>query len=372
MDLAAVAVIPAGRWDVARLAIAVGDPSGIGPEVLAKALASMVAVERGSDKHLDALLVGDAEVWKDAQRIAGVNLPATHSTRPEPLGPAGVAFIDMPLADRSWRLGEMSPAAGRASAAWFERAVRIALEGHADAVVFAPLNKQAMIRAGYPIRDEYDLCATLSGADDHDEMNVIPHPAESRGGPDPMGGRARGDLLWVARATSHASLREVPALLTTERVLRTIRLAHRVATGAGGPSPRIGVAALNPHAGEGGLMGNEETAVIAPAIDAARREGIDASGPHPSDHIFRRARDGALEVVVTMYHDQAQIATKLLGFEQGVSVGVGYPFVLVTPSHGTAFDIAGKGIADARPMRQALEIALRLVNQSDNQPVPSF
>jgi len=247
----------------------------------------------------------------------------------------------------------MSPAAGRASAAWFERAVRIALEGLADAVVFAPLNKQAMIRAGYPISDEYDLCATLSGAEDHDEMNVIPHPA---------GGRARGDLLWVARATSHASLREVPALLTTERVLRTIRLAHRVATSAGGTSPRIGVAALNPHAGEGGLMGNEETAVIAPAIDAARREGIDASGPYPSDHIFRRARDGALEVVVAMYHDQAQIATKLLGFEQGVSVGVGYPFVLVTPSHGTAFDIAGRGIADARPMRQA--IAQRLANRS--------
>lgn len=332
-----------------RLVLAIGDPTGVGPEVLARALSAAPA------PRPDVLLVGDAAVWKDAQRIAQVDLPAVPADRPGPISANGVPFLDLPPVDRSWRSGEMSPAAGRAAAQWLERAAQMALEGLADAVVFAPLNKQAMIRAGYPIRDEYDLCARLARVDDYDEMNVIPHPA---------GDGASGGLLWVARATGHASLREVPALLTVERVLRTIRLAHRVVIGAGANAPRIGVAALNPHAGEGGLLGDEEARVIAPAIEAAKQEGIAASGPHSADHIFRRAKAGALDVVVAMYHDQAQIATKLLGFDRGVSVGVGYPFVLVTPSHGTAFDIAGKGVANHGPMLAALRLAQRLASRA--------
>ena len=332
------------------LVLVIGDPTGIGPEVLARALASAPAAV----PHADVLLVGDAAVWKEAQRIAHVNLPAVPADRPGPITEEGVPFLDLPLADRSWRPGEVSPAAGRASAQWLERGVRLALDGIAEAVVFAPFNKQAIIRAGYPVRDEYDLCASLAHAEDHDEMNVIPHPA---------GTRAASDLLWVARATSHVPLREVAALLSTERVLRTIRLVHRVAMGVSATTPRIGVAALNPHVGEGGLLGDEEHRVIRPAIEAAARDGIAASGPHPADHIFRRARAGEFDVVVSMYHDQAQIATKLLGFERGVSVGVGYPFVLATPSHGTAFDIAGQGVADPGPMRQALVLAERLAGQ---------
>ncbi|MGQ0569363.1 MAG: PdxA family dehydrogenase [Armatimonadota bacterium] len=344
-----------------RLVVPIGDPAGIGPEVLAKALAGRVAGSGGvphGARPLAVLLVGDAAVWNEAQRIAGVELPAVPADRPEALTADGVAFLDLSPADRSWRRGEMSPAAGRAAAQWLEHAVRLALAGGADAVAFAPLNKEAIIRAGYPVRDEYDLCATLAGVEDHDEMNVIPHPADSS-----AGHSADGDLLWVARATSHVSLREVPALLTAERVLGAIRLAHRVVTGSGTVAPRIGVAALNPHAGEGGLLGDEEIRVIRPAIEAAMAEGIRASGPHPADHIFRRARAGTLDVVVAMYHDQAQIATKLLGFERGVSVGVGYPFVLTTPSHGTAFDIAGKGLADPGPIMQALSMAARLAER---------
>jgi len=151
--------------------------------------------------------------------------------------------------------------------------------------------------------------------------------------------------------------------LTIEQVQRAIRLAHRTTAAAGAPSPRIGVAAFNPHAGEGGLLGDEETRVIGPAIQAALREGINASGPHPADHIFRLARAGHFDAIVAMYHDQAQIATKLLGFDRGVSVGVGYSFVLATPSHGTAFDIAGRGIADPGPMQQALALAARLAHR---------
>lgn len=327
---------------MSRLAVVIGDPTGIGPEVLAKALAAGVTA--------DLLLVGDPVVWEEAQRVGGVRVPAVPSSRPGPINPDGVPFLAMPPADRSWKVGGISPAAGRATAEWLKAAVRLAMDGAADAVVFAPLNKQAIIRAGYRVRDEYELIASLVDASDHDEVNVIPHPAG-------------GGLLWVARATSHVPLRDVPTLLTTGRVLRTIRLAHRVARAAGNTSPRIGVAALNPHAGENGAVGDEEIRVIRPAIEAANTERIDASGPHPADHIFRLARAGRFDAVVAMYHDQAQIATKLLGFDRGVSVGVGYPFITVTPSHGTAFDIAGKGVADPQPMIQALTLADRLVRE---------
>jgi 4-hydroxythreonine-4-phosphate dehydrogenase len=151
------------------------------------------------------------------------------------------------------------------------------------------------------------------------------------------------DRTWTLGEVSPAAGRAVG----TWQVLRAIRLAHRVASGAGGNELRIGVAALNPHAGEGGLLGDEEERVITPAVVAAITEGINAMGPIPADHIFRQARAGRFDVVVSMHHDQAQIATKLLGFEMGVSVGTGLPFPMTTPSHGTAFDIAGQGAADA-------------------------
>lgn len=332
---------------MARLVVTMGDPSGIGPEVALKALADLPSGE--------ILLIGDAAVCRRVQEVAAPTsrLRAAHETGP--IAGGTIPFLDLP-AEEGWQMGQMSPAAGRTAARWLESAVRLALAGTADAVVFAPLNKEAIIRAGYPVRDEYDLCASLAGVTDYDEMNVIPHP----------GG---GDLLWVARVTAHVPFRQITSLLTEERVLRTIRLAHQAAGGDGvgaagsAQPPRIGVAALNPHGGEGGLFGDEEARIIAPAVRAAIAEGIDVSGPHPADHIFRLARAGRFEVVVAMYHDQAQIATKLLGFERGVSVGIGYPFVLTTPSHGTAFDIAGKGLADPGPMRQALVLAERLAAQ---------
>lgn len=330
---------------MAKLAVVIGDPTGIGPEVLAKALAAQPPAD-------EILLIGDERVWEQAQRIAGVTLPSRSAARPERITADGVPFLDVLIPDRTWTLGEVSPAAGRAVGTWMERGVDLAVQGQVDGLVFAPLNKQGLIRAGYPVRDEYEFCAQLAGIEEHDEMNVIPHPAA------PESGR----LLWVARATSHVPLRDVARAVTKEQVLRAIRLAHRVARSAGGDELRIGVAALNPHAGEGGLLGDEEERVITPAVVAAITEGINAMGPIPADHIFRQARAGRFDVVVSMYHDQAQIATKLLGFEMGVSVGTGLPFVMATPSHGTAFDIAGRGAADARPMVQALRIASRLAS----------
>jgi len=324
---------------MARLAVVIGDPTGIGPEVLAKALR-----EPPED---DLLLVGDAQVWEQAQRVARVAFPARTASAPGRVTPDGAPFLDVLADDRTWKIGEMSPAAGRAVGRWMETAVRLALDGAVDGVVFAPLNKQALIRAGHAVRDEYEFVARLAGVEDYDEMNVIPHPAAADS----------GRLLWVARASSHIPLREVAAKVTRGQVLRAIRLAHRTASRAGGSELRVGVAALNPHAGEGGLIGDEEERVITPAVVAAITEGINAMGPIPADHIFRLARAGRFDIVVSMYHDQAQIATKLLGFEMGTSVGVGLPFVLATPSHGTAFDIAGQGAADPRPMARALRIA---------------
>lgn len=323
-----------------RLAVAMGDPSGVGPEVLVKALSQPL------DGAL--LVVGDREVWARACAASGLHLalqPAEEPVRPE----GGIPFLQVDPPVPGWPQGRASAEAGRAAAAWLETAVRVALRGAADAVVFAPLNKQALRLAGLAVRDEYEFVAHLAGTKDHDEVNVIPHPAGS-------------GLLWVARATSHVPLREVPHLLDEDRVLRAVRLAHRVARRAGNPRPRVGVAALNPHAGEGGTLGDEEVRILAPAIRKAQVEGVEASGPYPADHVFRLARSGALDAVVALYHDQAQIATKLLGFERGVSVGVGYPFVMTTPSHGTAFDIVGTGRADPRPMRQALELAVALAS----------
>lgn len=333
---------PAGRARHPAIAAVIGDPTGIGPEVLVKALA------QGLDARV--LVVGDTSVWERAQQVAGVTLPSRLSEQPGPVG-RDVPFHEIQAGDALWTVGNVSPVAGVASAVWLKTAVRFALDHLVDAVVFAPLNKQAIIRGGFTVRDEYELCASLAGITEYDEMNVIPHPA----------GAESGRLLWVARATSHVPVKDVPSMLTVERVVQTIRRAAETATSAGTPAPQVGVAALNPHAGEGGVLGDEETRVIAPAIAAAVAEGIAATGPHPADHVFRLARAGQFDAVVSMYHDQAQIATKLLGFERGVSVGIGYPFVMTTPSHGTAFDIVGKGVADHRPMRQALLIAERLV-----------
>lgn len=325
---------------MARVVVAMGDPSGVGPEVLVQAL------ERAGNQAY--LVVGDRRVWEKACAVTGVSLLPVASEAPTRCE-GSVPFLQVDPPSLGWVVGRPSAEAGLAAAAWLQAAVRLALAGLSDAVVFAPLNKHALRLAGLTVRDEYEFVAHLAGVQHHDEVNLIPHP------------RGNG-LLWVARATSHVPLREVPSLLDEGRVLHAIRLAHGMARRAGHPDPHVGVAALNPHAGEGGTLGDEEVRILAPAILAAQRDGLRVSGPYPADHVFRIARSGTLDAVVALYHDQAQIATKLLGFEHGVSVGVGYPFVMTTPSHGTAFDLVGTGRADPRPMRQALELAATLVD----------
>src|SRR5690242_1242425 len=212
----------------------------------------------------------------------------------------------------------------------------------ADAVCFTPFNKKAMRLARPVYDDEIAFSAETVGLDTPaSEFNVL-------------------DRLWNARVTSHIALKDVPSRLTTERIHRALRLTDACMRRAGFAQPRIAVAGLNPHAGDGGNFGREEIDVIAPAVEQGRREGVVAEGPFPADTVFLRAKNGAFDAVLTMYHDQGQIAMKLMGFDRGVTLLGGFPFPICTPAHGSAYDIAGKGVANPGASKAALLLAAKM------------
>jgi 4-hydroxythreonine-4-phosphate dehydrogenase len=283
-----------------RVGITAGDPSGIGPEVAAAAAA-------------------DAAVNEVCEPIV--------------YGPA---------CGSSFRPGLLSADAGRAAYDAIVRAVSDARHGTVDAIATAPINKEAFRLAGLPWAGHTDLLAHLTGA---------PHVAMM----------FHSDALRVVLATVHVALAEVPALLTRALMDRTIELTARELPRFGPASPRIAVAGLNPHAGEHGLFGSEEAAVLRPAIDAARARGIDVAGPFPADTLFVRATRGEFDVVIACYHDQGLIPVKLAAFGRAVNVTLGLPIVRTSVDHGTAFDIAGRGVADAGSMIEAVKLAARLV-----------
>jgi 4-hydroxythreonine-4-phosphate dehydrogenase len=249
------------------------------------------------------------------------------------------------LDPKEYKMGEVSPRAGKACLEYVEWIIPQLMDGQAQAMVFAPLNKQAMGLAGSPYKGELEHFAHLTKAELFGEISVL-------------------EPLWTSRVTSHVGFREVCDHLTPERILQSITLLHRTMRRAGIENPRIGVAAINPHGGEKGLFGPEEETIILPTVERARQQGMDVKGPFPADTIFVRARKGEFTGVVTMYHDQGQIATKLLGFDRGVTVSGGLPIVIATPAHGTAHDIAGKGIADIGAFQAALRIAVRMARSS--------
>jgi 4-hydroxythreonine-4-phosphate dehydrogenase len=313
-----------------RIGLLLGDPSGIGPEIAAKLLASPDTRELA-----EILVLGDARLLRVP--FVRVNSTARQSTPSDAI----------PLFD--WRLNDASEfplaTANAVSGAYVLGTLRLAAEviqrKEIDALVYAPLNKAAMKLAGMSEEDEMHFMANqLSYSGYMSEINVC-------------------DGLCTTRVTSHVPLHAVAGLITQDRILDATRLIHRTLIANGNPTPRIAVAALNPHAGEGGTMGTEEITTIRPAVELARMEGIAAEGPLPADTVFIAARDGRFDAVVTMYHDQGQIATKLLGFERGVTVHGGLPLLITTPAHGTAFDIAGKGIASVSAMREAFSVAVR-------------
>jgi 4-hydroxythreonine-4-phosphate dehydrogenase len=305
-----------------RIGLVLGDPAGIGAELAAKLLADAATPALAA-----VTVIGDARQLAAGARIAKVAPPAVEIDDRKNADPAVIG------------LGQVSAAGGRAALDNFRRALARAREGALDAIVFTPFNKQALRLGGMTFEDELRFAADFLGhRGPLGEFNVL-------------------DRLWNARVTSHVPLARVAALLSVPRIVEAIALTDRSMRAAGTPQPRIGVAALNPHAGDGGAYGREEIEVIAPAVEAARAQGVDASGPFPADTVFLRARDGQFDAVVTMYHDQGQIAIKLLGFERGVTVLGGLPIPVTTPAHGTAYDIAGRGIANDRALKRAFEIA---------------
>ena len=306
-----------------RVTLLLGDRNGIGPELIARLLADERSYERAVVEVL-----GDPAVLDEGIRVAG--LPIDRSRFEV------AAFRPVPNIETT--PGRATKLAGEEMLALLAHASKRVLSGQADGVVFAPLNKAAMHLGGLRHEDEMRYLADVLAYDGVvGELNVF-------------------DKLWTTRVTSHIPLREVADHVTIDGILEATRFAHETLLGAGFEKPRIGVAALNPHAGDGGNFGTEEIDVIEPAVASAKEEGIDAAGPYPSDTVFVRARDGAFDAVVTMYHDQGQIAMKLMGFAQGVTVLGGLPMPVTTCGHGTGYDIVGQGTARPGSIINAFDI----------------
>lgn len=334
--------------DAKPLLLTMGDACGVGPEIIVKAHA-----EGAAD---DCLVVGDPQVLARAARVLDLMLPLALLASPadaalRPPGSLGVlrpAGLPDGLAELPW--GRIDARCGAAAAACIETAVRHVQRGEAAAVVTAPLHKEALAAAGVGFPGHTEMLQALAAP----------------GAPPPVRMMLANDELRVVLVSIHVALRRAVELVDFDSVLQTIRIAHDAAAAWGQPRPRIAVAGLNPHAGEGGLFGDEELRFIAPAVQAARQLGIDARGPYAPDTVFMRARHapghaGEFDLVVAMTHDHGLIPVKYLGVEQGVNVTLGLPFVRTSPDHGTAFDIAGSGRADASSLKAAIRMARRLV-----------
>lgn len=325
-----------------RIGLMLGDVTGIGPEICAKLLAAGQV-----QKVARIVVIGDARVLELGMNDAGVSFPWRGYTKLEEVDWARpeVPLIDLKNLDPAdVPRGAVSAASGRVTGETLAYMIERALEGGLDAVTFAPLNKAALNAGGWRYPDEHQMFAKLTAHEGYfGEMNVLGN-------------------FWTSRVTSHIPFRQVVGLLTRERIVKAIKLAHHTLEAAGVPSPRLAVAALNPHAGEGGLFGDEEGQIIEPAVAEAQKEGVNCSGPFPADTIFLKAFAGHFDGVVSMYHDQGQIAMKLRGFNQGVTVTAGLRTVFTTPAHGTAFDIVGSGRADTGALEQALKLAATLAS----------
>lgn len=317
-----------------------GEATGIGSELVARALQ-----EREVRKLATWVLIGDERVFQLGERIAGSPIGYQKVENIEHIDPSQdvIWLIDKPSIDpKDIELGKLSSESGRATGETLTYAVQLAQDKKLDGVVYAPLNKDALYKGGFRFQDDIHLLASLFGYESgFGEVNVM-------------------ENLWVTRATSHIPLKDVAAKITKERVLEVIQFANGVLKKAGFVNPRIAVAALNPHAGDGGLIGLEEIEEIAPAVKIAQEQGLNVEGPYPADTIFLRLKNNPFDCFLAMYHDQAQTGMKLMGFHKGVTVSAGLPVVLTTPAHGTAFDIAGKGLANPGAMLHAMKLAVKL------------
>jgi 4-hydroxythreonine-4-phosphate dehydrogenase len=317
-----------------KLAITMGDPGGVGPEIVIKAIACEEI--RGL---FTAIVIGDRCIMEEALVLVDLPLRLRVIESPDDSRPSAdtIELIDVGEM-REFEKGKPTPEGGKACAAYIRKAVDLALAGNVDGIVTAPISKEALKMAGLKWPGHTEMLAELTATDGY--AMVL------SGGP-----------LRVILVTIHTALKSVPALITRGNVLRTIRLGAKACRMFGLQRPRIGVAGLNPHAGEAGIFGYEELREIIPAVEDAKKEGIPVSGPFPPDTIFHRAYKGDFDMVVCMYHDQGLIPLKMIAFDRGVNVTVGLPIIRTSPDHGTAYDIAWRGVASPSSMVEAIRVA---------------
>ena len=322
-----------------QIGISLGDATGVSPEVTLKALAA----EERSD-GTSYLLIGDADCLHRLNQQLGLNLPLQNYSGS---GAPGGFFISNPLAEPlPQNLPAGSPAAARAAVAWLKDGAQRCLRKELDALVTAPVNKHAIVHAGIPFVGQTEFLSQQAGVN-RTVMMLL--------GPD-----ERGRWLRVALATVHIALRDVAQKLTQEKIELAIQRAAEACRDLGLPRARVAVCGLNPHCGEGGEFGDEEPRLIEPAIAAAKQKGFDAVGPVSGDTVFHQAIRGDFDAVVAMYHDQGLAPLKLAAFDNGVNWTLGLPFIRTSPDHGTAYDIAGKGVANPSSMIAAIRLAKQL------------
>ena len=321
------------------IAITMGDPCGIGPEVVVKALA---------DPRVYAscrpMVIGNTYAMNQAVKATGLPLAIRETDDPTGAGedPAIVDVVDIHnLNPEDITVGQLSVPCGKAAMEWVTKAGELALAGIVDGIATAPLNKEAAAMAGYESIGHTELLQELSGA------RIVPTMLMAKN-------------LRVVHLTTHRSLRVACDYVKQDRILDFLQLTHDSFVKWGFPNPRIAAAGLNPHNSDGGLLGNEEADEIAPAVAAARERGIDAVGPIPADSVFHQAIQGRYDAVLAMFHDQGHIPVKVYGFEESVTANLGLPFVRTSVDHGTAFDIAGQGIAQHVSMLESIRLAVEL------------
>ncbi len=338
------------RRSVSRLpllGLTMGDPAGIGAEVIAKALA-----EKAVTRLCRPLVIGSRAVMEETVRNLRLSLKVIQVEDLQHLSPkANQLMVYEPLEKPLGRfeMGLAAPETGAASVVFIKQGVALAQAGQIAGIVTAPINKEAMNMAGFHYPGHTELLADLTQSAEVGMMIV--------GGP-----------LKIMFTTTHVAINTLSSLLTTDRIAKAIRLAHRgLRDYFGIAAPKIGVAALNPHAGEHGLFGDEEATKIFPAVQQARAAGIDASDPMPADTLFGKATKGAYDGIVAMYHDQGLIPLKLVAFGTCVNVTVGLPIIRTSVDHGTAYDIAGKGVADPGSLLEAVKLAANLAKKRNEE-----
>ncbi|MED4207231.1 4-hydroxythreonine-4-phosphate dehydrogenase PdxA [Neobacillus mesonae] len=321
------------------IAITMGDPSGVGPEIIVKSLNDQNIYE-----NCRPFVVGDLKILKRALGVTNIDLQLNSISNPEEAkyeyGTIDIVDLDLVSEDLPW--GQVSPEAGNAAFRYLEKSISYANEGRIQAICTAPLNKEALHKAGHMYPGHTEILAELTNTKDFAMMLSAPG-------------------LRVIHVTTHIGLLDAINKINADRQYTVIKLAHETLQKAGIKSPRIAVCGINPHAGENGLFGHgEEEEKIIPAVQKAQAEGINVQGPLPADTLFFRAKRGDFDIVVAQYHDQGHGPIKVLGLEAGVNITVGLPTIRTSVDHGTAFDIAGKNIADELSLKEAIRMAIEL------------